>query len=56
VIRIQVDPKLQSVVNLFKEAYWWFTCIGINPMADHAAKAVIRRAELRNPSRPKARL
>ena len=55
-IRIQVDPKLQSVVNLFKEAYWWFTCIGINPMADHAAKAVIRRAELRNPSRPKARL
>lgn len=55
-IRIEIDPKLRPVLNLFAEAYWWFTCIGINPMADHAAKAVIRRAELRSPSRPKARL
>jgi hypothetical protein len=55
-IRIHIDPKLQSVVNLFKEAYWWFTCLGISPLADHAAKAAIRRAELRRPSRPNRRI
>ena len=55
-IRIHIDPKLRPVLTLFAEAYWWFTTRGLSPLAPHAARAVIRRAELRNPSRPKARL
>jgi len=56
VIRIHIDPKLRPVLTLFAEAYWWFTTRGLSPLAPHAARAVIRRAELRSPSRPKARL
>lgn len=55
-IRIHIDPKLQSVWALFVEAYLWFTTYRISPLSPHAARAVIRRAELRSPSRPKARL
>lgn len=56
VIRIHIDPKLQSLLDLFVEAWLWFTTYRISPLSPHAAKAVIRRAELRSPSRPKARL
>lgn len=55
-IHIQVDHRLHSVLALFVEAYWWFTTFRISPMAPHAAKAVIGRAELRSPSRPHRRL
>lgn len=54
---IRVDLSgLRPVLDLLAEGYWWFTTFHINPMAPHAAKAVIKRAELRSPSRPHRRL
>ena len=55
-IRIHIDPQLRSVLNLFVEAYLWFTTYRISPLSPHAAQAIIRRAELRSPSRPNRRL
>ena len=55
-IRIQIDPKLRAVWALFAEAWLWYSTYRISPLSPHAARAIIRRAELRNPSRPKARL
>lgn len=55
-IRIHIDPQLRPVLTLFAEFHLWFTTLGISPLSPHAARAVIRRAELRSPSRPKARL
>lgn len=55
-IQIRIDPRLRPVLTLFVEAYWWFTTFQISPMAPHAARAVIKRVELRSPSRPNRRL
>ena len=55
-IRIQIDPKLRAVWALFAEAWLWYSTYRISPLSPHAARAIIRRAELRSPSRPKARL
>jgi len=56
VIRIHIDLRLRSVWALFAEAWLWYSTYRISPLSPHAARAIIRRAELRNPSRPKARL
>jgi len=55
VIRIDLSG-LRPVLVLIAEQYWRFTTLGISPLAPHAAKAVIKRAELRSPSRPNRRI
>lgn len=56
-IRIQINlTPLRPVLNLFAEFHLWFTTYRISPLSPHAARAVIRRAELRSPSRPNRRI
>jgi hypothetical protein len=56
VIRVQIDPKLQSWWDAMKLGVLSFLTYRLHPLAPYWRTAIIRRAELRNPSRPNGRL
>ena len=55
-IRIQIDPKLQSWWDAMKLGVLSFKTFGLHPLAPYWRTAIILRAELRSPSRPNGRL